>query len=584
MVTVRIVLLGILLFVAAGCTTSKWTVIDEDAVNSSEQPDVVQSSTQLILDQKPTVENPVLRLAPYNIVQREYAERVQVQRMVQEYKPKWGFALLALTGSALSFMAANSNYLIPSATTTQRITLNATGAMLALLATTNLQEKGPPIMTDEIRYLRQTGFAVRIDTLAVKSSGDETASIKINNDGTILLNEPSISVENGFIEINLGALSSEVSGQITGDSEFVINANYNGAENIYTLPVTDFLEPYFVVQEPTGQVRSGSSITRDNVIAEVGEDSALPVVDSTTDQWVEIRYGNINAFMRRNAGRLEWRSTAADGPALLVELADIPFGEIDVETSVPVIKSRNSADRAYVLSGNNENQAGSNQFSERDEQLFRYYMSRALRLEEGQMTTIEDADLTTWVSDLQSCEEMGGGSLHIYLTGFARSAEAESGPQNLELFHVNKAGDVSSLALMDLFDQLSACTAERMFVYVDLEYVDEVEDGQIISFMNANGGKQQRLANRLLRNFPNAFVLFGNRIGQSSSVYSGSPEDDKRHHIFPYFWAEAIQKRKTKMFELVRHLENNVDYTSRRLHDQPQEVRGYGNIMLDMAE
>jgi hypothetical protein len=38
------------------------------------------------------------------------------------------------------------------------------------------------------------------------------------------------------------------------------------------------------------------------------------------------------------------------------------------------------------------------------------------------------------------------------------------------------------------------------------------------------------------------------------------------------------------MSELVRHLENNVDYTSRRLHDEPQEVRGYGNFMLDIAK
>lgn len=584
MISVRLFLLGIIIIAASGCTTSKWTVIDEHAVDSSEQPNVVQKSTQLILEQKPTVDNPVLRLAPYNIVQREYAERVQVQRMVQEYKPKWGFALLTLTGSVISFIAANSDYLIPSPTTTQRISLNATGAMLALLAATNLEEKGDPILTDEIRYLRQTGFNMRTDTLEVNTIGDETGSIKIYNGDTVLLDEASVSVKNGDIEVNLGALSADISDQISGESEFVINAAFNGVENIYTIPVTDFLEPYFVIEDPIGQVRSSSSITRDNVIAEVGEGSSLPVVDGTLDQWVEIRYGNSDAFVQRNAGFTEWRSTAEDGPALLVELADISFGEIDVESSVPVIKSNNSEDRAYVLSGNDENQAGSNQFSDRDERLFIHYMNSALQMGENQVQTINNPDVTSWINDLQPCEDMAGGSLHIYLTGFARSTETESGPENLELFHVNEAGEVNSLPLMDLFEQLSTCTAEKMFIYVDLEYIDEVEDGQIISFMNANGGKQQRLANRLLRNFPNGFVLFGNRIGQSSSVYSGSPEDDKRHHIFPYFWAEAIQQRKTQISELVRHLENNVDYTSRRLHDQPQEVRGFGNFMLDIGE
>lgn len=584
MVSVRIVLLGTLLFLAAGCTTSKWTIVDEQAVDASERPDIVQNSTQLILDQMPTVENPVMRLAPYNIVTREYVERVQVQRMVQEYKPKWGFALLTLTGAAISFMAANSDYLIPAATTTQRITLNATGAMFTLLATTNLKEKGEPILTDEVRYLRQTGFDVRTDTLAIDTVDDEPASITIKNGDVVLLDEPSVSVKNGLIEVNLGALSADISDRITGESEFTVNAEYKGNETSYIIPVTDFLEPYFVIQEPIGQVRSGSSITRDNLIAEVGEGSALPVINKELDQWVEIRYGNSGAFMQRNAGIIEWRSTAGEGPALLVELANIPFGEIDVESSVPVIKTHNEADRAFVLSGNNDNQAGSNQFSDRDEQLFRYYMSRALQMEEDQLKMIDNSDLTTWINELHPCQEMAGGSLHIYLTGFARSTVSDSGANNLELFHVDEAGEMSALPLLDLFDQLSTCSAAKIFVYVDLEYVNEVEDGQIISFMNANGGKQQRLANQLLRNFPNAFILFGNRIGQSSSVYSGSFEDDKRHHIFPYFWAEAIQQRKTQMSELVRHLENNVDYTSRRLHDRPQEVRGFGNFMLDLAD
>lgn len=584
MIFVRYVLLGILLLASAGCTTSKWAVVDEHAVDRGEQPEIVQNTTQLILEQEPTIESPVLRLVPYNIVQREYAERVQVQRTVQEYKLKWGFALLTLAGSAISFFAANSDYLLPTANTSQRVALNATGAMLVLLTATNLEEKGDPIMTDEIRYLRQTGFEVRTDTLKINSFTSDSASITVYNGDNVLLNEPSISVESGLVEINFGALSSDISDHITEESEFTVHANYSGIESIYSFPVTDFLEPYFVIQEPIVQIRSVSTIARDNVIAEVGEGSALPFVRHVSDRWIEVRYNNLQSFAEQSAGQVEWRSTAEDGPALLVQVADIPFGEIDVEASVPVLKSRNTADRAIILSGYTENQAGVSQFSDRDEQLFRHYMRTALRMVGNQVRTIESPKLSNWIDRLQSCEEMEGGSLHIYLTGYARNYNSGSGPENLALFHVNSNGDVSSLPLMDLFEQLSACTAEKMFVYADLQYVDEVEDGQIVSFMNSNGGKQQRLANRLLRDFPNAFVLFGNRIGQNSSAYSGSPQDDKRHHVFPYFWAEAIQQRKTQMSELFRHLENNVDYTSRRLHDEPQEVRGFGNFMLDIAE
>lgn len=581
---VRIFLVGILLIVAAGCTTSKWTVVDQKAVDDDEIPEVVKNSKELILDESPTVDNPVLRLGLYNIVQREYAERVKVQRLVQQYKPKWAFTLLAIAGSAVSFMAANSDYLVPAATTTQRISLNATSGILALLAVTNLKETGDPILTDEIRYLRQTGFEVRTDTLSVKNVGDETASVAIFDGDNEILNEPTISLTGGYIEINLGALSSNVTGAVTEGSEFEVYAEYNGTQNIYKIPVTDFLESFFVIDDPIAQVRSGASISRDNVIAEVGEDSALKIVDVVSNLWVEIEYGNSTGFIQQSSGRIEWRSTSGEGPALLVELENIPFGEIDVESSIPVLKSANSSDRAIVLSSNKDNQAGPRQFSERDEQLFKQYMRTALQMGNTQVNTIDSPNLPSWLSELDYCSEMDQGSLVIYLTGFARSYTTESGSESLALFHVNESGEESSLPLPELFDKLAGCTAEKMFIFVDLDYVEELEDGQIISFLNANGGKQQRLANRLLRDFPNAFILFGNRIGQSSLVYSGSVEDDKRHHIFPYFWAQAIQRRKTQMSELVRHLESNVDYTARRIHDKPQEVRGFGNFMLDITE
>lgn len=584
MVSVRQLFLGILLLAFAGCTTSKWTVVDEHAVDTNEKPEIVQNSIQLVPEKKPTLESPVLRLVSNNIVQSEFAERVQVQRTVQEYKPKWGFALLTLTGAAISVIAANSDYLLPSANTSQRIALNATGAILTVLAATNLEEKGEPILTDEIRYLRQTGFDVQTDTLQIDSFNSEPASITVYNGENVLLNEQAISTESGFIEINLGALTSEISHQLDSTSNIEVRVSFNDSVNTYSFPVTDFLEPYFVIQEQIAEIRNTAVISRDNIIEEIGEGSALKLVNEVSDVWNEVRFNDLKAFIQREDGRVEWRSTAEDGPAILFEVADIPFGEIDVESSVPVLKPRNPADRAIILSGNDGNQAGSNQFSDRDEQLIMHYMMSALSMGSSQIRTLESADLLSWTEELKQCEDMNGGSFHIYLTGYARSYSSDSGSENLELFHVDESGTVDSLPLMILFDQLAECNAEKMFIYVDLEYVEEVENGQIISFMNSNGGKQQRLANRLLRDFANAYVLFGNRIGQSSSEFSGSPEDDKRHNIFPYYWAEAIQERKTQMSELLRHLENNVDYTSRRLHDKPQEVQGFGRLMLDIAK
>ena len=237
MTHVRYILLGILIFAASGCTTSKWTIIDEQAVDLSEEPEVLDSSIKLILEKRPTVDDPVLRLVPYQILEREYSERIKVQRTVQEYKPKWGFALLTLAGSAVSIIAANSDLLLAGASTTQQITLNATGALLAVMAGTNLEEKGDPIVTDEIRFLRQTGFNVQTDTVALNNYSGSSATVSITSNGASVLDETSVSMADGYIEINVGSLSTDLAANLNEASEFSIYAVYEGQENNIDIPV-----------------------------------------------------------------------------------------------------------------------------------------------------------------------------------------------------------------------------------------------------------------------------------------------------------------------------------------------------------
>lgn len=58
-------LLFLSIILLMGCTTSKWTVVDEFAVDESEKPKLVSEDERLLVDDYPTNGNPVLRLAPY---------------------------------------------------------------------------------------------------------------------------------------------------------------------------------------------------------------------------------------------------------------------------------------------------------------------------------------------------------------------------------------------------------------------------------------------------------------------------------------------------------------------------------------
>ncbi|WP_116033908.1 hypothetical protein [Rhodohalobacter sp. SW132] len=579
----RILLCGLLLVIASACTTSKWTVVDEHAINPAESAEVVAVSELLLAEELPTIENPVLTLSPYRVEQREYTERIQIQRMVQEYRPKWGFAVLAAAGSVLSFTAANSGYLISSPSTTQQVSLNAVGVFLGTLAATNLRESGDPIQTDESRFLRQSGTDLRTDTLSIQQTIDQTASISVLVDDEEVFYDSTVQLSGNKIELNLGALAAEFSGTIMESSTVTVTSELDGNASVHTIDVLDFMEHRFIIQDPVAQLRSSPTITQDNIIAELGEGSSLKQLELHDDQWVRVEYGSVEAYALRTAGETALRSTAESGPALLVELSDIPFGEIDVENSLPILKSNNPNDRAIVISGNRNNLAGIRQYTERDARLFRHYMRTSLRMENDQIIELESPGLSEWPNELQFCRNLTGGSVVVYLSGFARYPSDDS-DQQMVMYHLDEDGNEETLPLYHVMEELARCGAEKLFVFVDLEYVREGEEGRMITQLNGNSRRQQQLANRLLERFPNAFVLFGNRVGQRSSLYRGSVEEDMRHHLFPYYLADALKQRRTRMSDLFRHLENNVDYTSRRLHDRPQEVQGFGNFMLDISQ
>lgn len=579
-------LLFILTFILlAGCTTSKWTVVDEFAVDESEKPRLISEKEQLLVDEDPTVEKPILSLAPYKIIENEFSQRILVERAVQQYRPRWGFVLLALSGSAFAITAANTDLILSDATRTQRAGLTLSGGLLGVLAFTNLKEVGDPILTDEKQYLRSTGTITRKDTVRSMSSGrDETASVEITYKKQQIFNDPSVSLSNNSIDLNLGSFANELNGEFDKEGEIRVKTNYKESENVFSIPLKSFLEPYFIVREAVAQVRKNPSISSGNVIVELGEDSELLKLDDYSSDWVKVEYAGQEVYIAQENGVSEWRSRSDAQSALLVELTEVPFGEIDVENSIPILKSRNDADRAIIFSNIEGNQIGSRQLLNRSHQLFERYMRTSLQMSRNQILKITEPVRSSWKGQVEQCGNMEGGTLSVLVTGFAQVRE-RGGETDLVMIHAGTDGTLTEISLTELFRSLGECSPEKLFIFADLEYnTPEVDLLRQVSFRNGSGGVQQKLANRLIDNYPNSVVIFGNGINQQSSAFRGASDNDKQHYIFTYYLAEALKQRKTTMSDLINHLENNVDYTSRRLHDHPQEIRAFGNFSLNIAD
>ncbi|WP_133120183.1 hypothetical protein [Rhodohalobacter barkolensis] len=566
-------------FMLVSCTTTRWVVTEQNAVDESVEPRVILEQQVFVLENPPSVDNPVAGFQLYQVKDLEYIERVKVERNVQQYKPKWGFVLLGLTGAAISAVAANSNLVFTNASTTQKLGLNLTAGIIGVLSFTNLQPSGDPIQSGETKLMRQSGSEVVRDSSRVQPSDTVFADVSVRLNDEELFSQTEVPVEEGVLELNLGSFSEEVNGRIDESSEIEVSLNQSEYQNLFSFPITQFLAPYVKINSLVVSLRSTPEEEDLNVMTEVGQGSFLELVENSSDDYYRVVYEGEEYFVQKDEGSIEWLSTAESGSALVFEFADLPFGEIDVEHSMPVLKPNNPADRGLVLSNGFDNDVGQRQYLSRDHQLFETYLKTSLRLRENQVEKITSEDLLPGLSEVPGMNQ--DGSLYVYLSGFAEVREEED-QSEIYLISDGKNG-VKRTALNEIIEDLKRIEPDALFLFIDLDYTGQIDSNSNGFARNGSSGLLQRTANRLVRDLPNSAVVFSNRPGQQSSLYTGIIDGNKRHSIFNYFLGEAIQQRRTRISDLVNHLDRNVDYMSRRLHDLPQEVQAFGNLNLNLA-
>lgn len=553
---------------------------DQNSVDMDKEPVILSEEHILLVQNEPTVENPVMRFASYKVVEKEYEKRVKVERSVQKYRPQWKFLILGMTGAAFAAVAGNTDLILPSLSTGQRIAFNVTAAILAGLSFTNMEPVGEPIYTGESRLQRRSGTEIITDTLRTDSLNEDlTINLDITYKGENVFSESDIAVTDGTFDINLASFQEYLDNDIDSNSSIDVNLAYNGFRISHTVPVTDFLAPFVTVTRPVAILRNAPAVSELNIVTEVGNGSSLELIGSHSENWYRVRFGGSEVFVSQSAGEIEWMSVAEAGSPDIFEFADVPFGEIDVENSVPVLRQNNPNDRALILTNGFTGSSEPRQYLARDHDLFRFYMRYALQMDPEQIYEIHIDSTGNWQDSLASVSPMDStGTLVVYLSGSVFLGDSSKIYLNQENV-VNNESQLGTTVL-ESFERINPSST---VIFADLEFDAASESN------NQNGSRNsqtalQMFSNNLLRRIPNSAVIFSHRPGQHSSLFIGSGTENKRHHIFNYYLADALKKRNTKISEIIRHLENNVDYTSRRLHDRPQEIQAFGNFTIDLSE
>lgn len=562
------------------CTTSRWVVVDQAVTTENENPSILSEDLTLVADKEPTIEDPEVRFTVQQIIEKEFEQRVMVERTIQKYRPRWGIWMVGLGSAAFAATAANSSLIYPGTDNREQLLLNLTSLLTATMTLSQLKPVGEPIRTGETQLRRRSGFEVVRDTLESESLRlNENFELRVQYRDSTILEETNISPNSGSLAINLPSVLRNAEVTVSENTTVRVNAIYGESSLEKEYRVEDFMEPYVIVDNAVVLLRNAPVLSDLNIVGEVGSGSALELIENTGNGWFRVRFGGSAVFIQESEASVEWLSDATSESIDVFEFADVPFGEIDVENSVPILRQNRPSDRSLVLTNYSLNPDDERPYMERDHRLFDFYMSAALQMEEEQRFTIRMDSTETWEKQLDNFAESDStGLLYVFLSGTANVidnelfiAEATSGPDRY-------------VPVTDLFRTLQRMNPEKMIVIADFQFrlQDESDSGMAQDISGEVA--MQRVAGTMQRLLPNSAIIFSNHPGQQTGLFAGSGTENRRHHIFTYYWAEALKKRFATVNQMLNHLESNVDYTSRRIHDTPQEIRAYGNLMISVRE
>lgn len=579
--SLRPVLLLLLTSFAISCTTSRWVVVDEQASESAETETILSEETMILPTGTPSPNHPVMVFEVKDIVEKEIVQQVVLERGIQQYRPKWGYWAAGLSAAVFAGIAANTNLFHSGISDPAVVAFNLSALVLAGFTFTQMEPVGEPIYTGERRLSRTSGFQQKTDTLSRKEELlDLPVALDIQYAGEVLYRSGQMRFVNGANSLNLGTMLTDSGLPVQEGDVMEVSLRYNEQSYNFSYAIDELLVPYVEITEPVAVLRNAPVNSELNIVTEVGEGSVFELIGSRqNEEWYQVRFGGSALYVARLTAEITWRMAGATGEIDVFEFADVEFGAVDVENAVPILKENDPRDRAIIFSNTYLEQPEIQRYAGRDHRLFEFYMSAAYQMKESQIANIQIDSTETWRRQLADFSETDSTSvLYAYLSGKAHI------DRDAIYMRTSVSDSQPMVPLSDLLQELADMNPEKLILLADLDY-PEIGTSSPGSADGRNYvAVQQQTAAALLRAVPNAVIIFSSRPDQVSSLFAGRGSENKHHRIFIYYWADAIKKRNLTIHSVIRHLENNVDYTSRRLHDRPQEIQVFGNTTLNPAE
>lgn len=571
----------VILLLFSACTSSRW-IIDEIPQPDLSESVVVSTHPVIELGQMPTPDVPFLRISGIDKQTVEYPLKIEANRVIQSYRPRYGWLAFGLMGAGALIYIANADDLFETdITTTQKNVLYGSAAFVVAASVLNMKPYGEPRYTGEKRFLNEVNREQRTSERGASKAPFEVL-ISASHDGEVLVTGLQKTVSgtmnlNLISELGLRAFSPDVAKTI----DLTIKSEFD--EKSINIPVEQILRRYVRVASRNTPLRSSPQTGVNNIITNVAEASLLPWIETVDNGWYRVMLGVTPTFIRVTDGALVWRPAIDNESELVVSTSKAAFGGIDVERNIPSTNSSNPDAIAIIIANTNyQDLTIRNEHGMRSLQLMKTYLRETLGYKDERIIIVDDFNSEESVSTLvnyNSEEQTIHGKsisrntdLFVYYTGAGGSIE--SGGRVEPAFLPIDGLPNEGISVRELFTVLRGLPVNRIHVLVDSDF----SASNLLTVGSRTNPSYTQLASIITNPNNKSWVMFASEPSQLAGTYvSSDRRTDRIHGILTYYFCRALQDGNTESDMILRYLQRNMTFTSRRLHNRPQDPTFFGN-------
>lgn len=532
----------------SNCTSSRWVVESRNAVDSTSAR-TLEKNLFLELD---TLENNPnsLRFKLLQTKKVEFDERVKMRRTVQEYRPDWFWWPIGFTTSAALIYGANTS-LLPNSNPSQELTMNVVGAAVGVATLYIQQPEGEPTQTGETKMLAITSQTIQSDTSQFISSEPITVNVSISYNGKDWVNNYQTELLGAGLEVPVVDIIpiSKLKTQNPGDVRITIDSKLGRQR--FMVPVSNFMRP-FVEFVKTAPIRQTPVISGVNQFTTLNGGSVLPL-KSERDQWYNVSYGAADAYVSKKVANIIWAPIDTPINAFVQSEEAAPITSVDIDQNIPSIVNRaeNSVGLFLTSSTRSENYISS------DIDILKRYLNNAFGYSNQNLYDVELSDSTRLksIGSLVEADMRIIENLSVYISATLSVGE-------------NQSLLIDDIEVSSLFNLLKRIYNTReLNLFLDLSYAKSVSDSDLL-----------RMRTVISEIFPRSNMLVMAQADQQNHPFmSDQLNINNRYSLFTYYYCLGLKNGLREWGNLSDFIRREVNYSSRKIYDQPQEPLFWGS-------